>query len=166
MPTESHNMRHCLFFYSTVVSRFIPEPSFHSSAAGHWCYFHILAIMNNEHLCTRFCVYIYFQFSWIHTCEWILCHMVTLCLMFGEIASFPKQLHHFIFLPAKSESSNTVHIFHHSCHSGCEMPTHCSFDLHFPSEKGMATHSSILAWRTLWTEDPGRLQSMWLQRVR
>ena len=32
-------------------------------------------------------------------------------------------------------------------------------------EKGMATPSSILAWRTLWTEEPSRLQSMGLQRV-
>ena len=30
----------------------------------------------------------------------------------------------------------------------------------------MATHSSILAWRIPWTEEPGRLQSMGLQRVR
>ena len=30
----------------------------------------------------------------------------------------------------------------------------------------MATHSSILAWRMPWTEEPGRLQSMGLQRVR
>ena len=29
-----------------------------------------------------------------------------------------------------------------------------------PLEKGMATHSSILAWRILWTEEPGGLQSM------
>ena len=29
-----------------------------------------------------------------------------------------------------------------------------------PREKGMATHSSILAWRIPWTEDPGLLQSM------
>ena len=29
----------------------------------------------------------------------------------------------------------------------------------------MATHSSILAWRILWTEEPGGLQSMGLQRV-
>ena len=35
-----------------------------------------------------------------------------------------------------------------------------------PLEKGMATHSSILAWRIPWTEEPVRLQSMWLQRVR
>jgi len=33
-------------------------------------------------------------------------------------------------------------------------------------EKGMATHSSILAWRISWTEEPGGLQSMGLQRVR
>ena len=33
-------------------------------------------------------------------------------------------------------------------------------------EKGMATHSSILAWRMSWTEEPGGLQSMGLQRVR
>ena len=32
-----------------------------------------------------------------------------------------------------------------------------------PLEKGMATHSSILAWRISWTEEPGRLQSMGLQ---
>ena len=34
-----------------------------------------------------------------------------------------------------------------------------------PLEKGMATDSSILAWRIPWTEEPGGLQSMWLQRV-
>ena len=32
-------------------------------------------------------------------------------------------------------------------------------------EKEMATHSSTLAWRILWTEKPGRLQSMGSQRV-
>ena len=35
-----------------------------------------------------------------------------------------------------------------------------------PLEKGLATHSSSLAWRIPWTEEPGRLQSMGLQRVR
>ena len=34
-----------------------------------------------------------------------------------------------------------------------------------PLEKGMATHSSILAWRIPWTEEHGRIQSMRLQRV-
>ena len=35
-----------------------------------------------------------------------------------------------------------------------------------PLEEGMATHSSILAWKIPWTEEPGRLQSMGSQRVR
>ena len=35
-----------------------------------------------------------------------------------------------------------------------------------PLEKGMATHSCILAWRIPWTEEPGGLQSMGSQRIR
>ena len=35
-----------------------------------------------------------------------------------------------------------------------------------PLEKEMATYSSTLAWKIPWTEEPGRLQSMGLQRVR
>ena len=35
-----------------------------------------------------------------------------------------------------------------------------------PQEKGIAPHSSILAWRTPWTEEPGGLQSMGSQGVR
>ena len=35
-----------------------------------------------------------------------------------------------------------------------------------PLEKEMAIHSSILAWRIPWTEEPGRLQSMGPERVR
>ena len=34
-----------------------------------------------------------------------------------------------------------------------------------PLEKEMATHSSILAWKIPWTEEPGRLQSIGSQRV-
>ena len=34
-----------------------------------------------------------------------------------------------------------------------------------PLEKGMATYYNILAWITLWTKEPGGLQSMGLQRV-
>ena len=34
-----------------------------------------------------------------------------------------------------------------------------------PLEKGMATHTSILAWRISWTEDPGGLQSVRSERV-
>ena len=35
-----------------------------------------------------------------------------------------------------------------------------------PTEKGMETHSSILAWRIPWTKEPGGPQSMRLHRVR
>ena len=35
-----------------------------------------------------------------------------------------------------------------------------------PLEKEMASHSSTLAWEILWTEEPGRLQSMGLHRIR
>ena len=35
-----------------------------------------------------------------------------------------------------------------------------------PLEKGMTTHSSVLDWRSPWTEEPGGLQSMGLQKVR
>ena len=38
-------------------------------------------------------------------------------------------------------------------------------DKEAPLEEGMATHSSILAWRIPWTDGPVRLQSMGLQRV-
>ena len=34
-----------------------------------------------------------------------------------------------------------------------------------PLEQEMATHSSTIAWKIPWTEEPGRLQSMGLQRV-
>ena len=40
-----------------------------------------------------------------------------------------------------------------------------SLGVEVPLEEGMATHSSILAWRILWTEEPGRLQSIGSQRV-
>ena len=41
-----------------------------------------------------------------------------------------------------------------------------SLDQEDSLEKEMANHSSILAWESPWTEEPGRLQSLGLQRVR
>jgi len=38
-------------------------------------------------------------------------------------------------------------------------------DYALPLEESMATHSSILAWRISWTEEPGGLQPMGLHRV-
>ena len=42
----------------------------------------------------------------------------------------------------------------------------CSLGREDPLEERMATHTSILAWRIPWTEEPGGLQSMGSQRVR
>ena len=41
-----------------------------------------------------------------------------------------------------------------------------SLDWDDPLGKEMVTHSSVLAWKILWTEEPGWLQSMGMQRVR
>ena len=46
------------------------------------------------------------------------------------------------------------------------LPAMRSLDWEDPLEKGMATHSSILAWKIPWAEEPGGLQSMGPQRVR
>ena len=43
--------------------------------------------------------------------------------------------------------------------------THTHTHIYIPLEKAMATHSSTLAWKSPWTEEPGRLQSMGSQRV-
>ena len=40
-----------------------------------------------------------------------------------------------------------------------------TLDREGPLEEGMATHSSVLAWRIPWTEEPGGLQSIGAQRV-
>ena len=47
----------------------------------------------------------------------------------------------------------------------CQETQVSSLDQEDPLEKGIAIHSSILAWRIPWTEEPGGLQSMGLQRV-
>ena len=47
----------------------------------------------------------------------------------------------------------------------CRRPHFSRFAGQIPLEEGMATHSSILALRLLWTEEPGGLQSMGFHRV-
>ena len=48
----------------------------------------------------------------------------------------------------------------------CQCRRHGSLGEKDPLEEGMATHSSILAWRIPWTEEPSGLQSMGSPRVR
>ena len=50
--------------------------------------------------------------------------------------------------------------------AGAVKDTGRSLDREDPLEEGMATHSSILAWRIPWTEEPGGLHSTGLHRVR
>ena len=61
------------------------------------------------------------------------------------------------------------HFFTSGKESTCQCRRHkrSRFDpwVENPLEKGMATHSSILAWRIPWTEELGRLQSIGSQRV-
>ena len=45
------------------------------------------------------------------------------------------------------------------------IPQNCFFPLHIPLEKAMAPHSSTVAWKIPWMEEPGRLQSMGSLRV-
>ena len=68
----------------------------------------------------------------------------------------------------KSNIKNKEHISNCSPHLMAQMVKNLpamwetrvqSLGLKDPLEKGMATHSSILAWRIPWTEEPGRLQS-------
>ena len=47
----------------------------------------------------------------------------------------------------------------------CRRPRFHPWDGKIPLEKGTATHSGILVWRSPWIEEPGRLRSMGLQRV-
>ena len=54
-----------------------------------------------------------------------------------------------------------IHLSYHANHMGF-----CLASFKHPQEKGKATHSSILAWRLPWTEEPGGLQCMGSQRVR
>ena len=52
-------------------------------------------------------------------------------------------------------------------YSGKESASQCRFlSCEDPLEEGMATHSRILAWKILWTEEPGGLQTIGSQRVR
>ena len=53
-----------------------------------------------------------------------------------------------------------------TCNAGVQETWVRSHGQEDPLEEGMATHSSILAWRIPWIEEPGGLQSIGSQRVR
>ena len=67
----------------------------------------------------------------------------------------PEKLYHTKFYLALSPGSDSKKS---ACNAGG--PGFDPWVRKIPLEKGMATHSSILAWRIPWTEEPGRLQSL------
>ena len=117
-----------------------------------------------------------------------------------NIEPFSKMAEHFTIPPIEHRNFISSYLCQHllfsifqldyffnTCYpNGCEVISHCGFDLICISltisdvehlflglltiyitflEKAMATHSSTLAWKIPWTEEPGRLQSMGSLRV-
>ena len=72
-----------------------------------------------------------------------------------RLEQLASNVHHCLGLALKKEQTVTCHQFYlkGKIWEG-------------PLEEGMTTHSSILAWRIPWIEEPGALQSMGLHRVR
>ena len=79
-----------------------------------------------------------------------------------QVANFQRCKHEFA-CPIREVRS---HVWHAFSHLGLLYEWLC-FTVQYciESEKEMATHSSTLVWKILWMEEPGRLQSMGLQRV-
>ena len=72
-----------------------------------------------------------------------------------------------VLLPGKSHGQRSLVGYSPWSRKESDMTSDFTFTFHFHAlEKEMATHSSVLAWRIPWTEEPGRLQSIGSQRVR
>ena len=113
----------------------------HSAGDGHLGCFHLLTIVisTHEHLCTCF------QLFWVYIQEWD-CWVIGqfYVQIFEELPNcFLKQLYNFTVLPAMGERSNfstslathfIVHLKNSGQSSGCEVVSHCGFDLHFPND--------------------------------
>ena len=74
--------------------------------------------------------------------------------------------HLFCPTPARRASQVVLVVKNLSANAGDERDVDSIPGWEDPLEEGMATHSSILAWRIPWTDEPGGLQSMESQRVR
>ena len=85
------------------------------------------------------------------------------CIVHG-VAKSQAQLSDFHF-----HRSNTIRLYQKfgppNCFPCQPMQETRDGDQKYPLEKGVATHSSILAWKRPWTKEPGGLQSMGSQRV-
>ena len=134
----------------------------HSSPDGHLGCFHVLAIINLLYGPVLTSTHDYWKnhrFDYMDLCQQSLCFLIC-CICFSWASLVTPVIKN---LPTNSRDISV---------SGSipgEIPPE---DLPDPAsrgdalEEGMATCSSILAWRISWTEESGRLHSMWLQRVR
>ena len=119
----------------------------------------VSTIMNNAtmNICTHFSVHLCFQFSRVYTLEWncwiiwklYLTSWMTAKLFFKVVAPF--------YVPPTM--GILISLYPHQYL--------ILFYLSYPSgyEKAMAPHSSTLAWKIPWIEEPGGLQSMGSQRI-
>ena len=89
----------------------------------------------------------------------VTCHFSSQCLVEGKVLSFNEVQLFFFFFHGWS--------FVVLSKNNHQTQDHIGFSpvIFWTLEKETATHSSILAWKTPWTEEPGTLQSMGLQRV-
>lgn len=121
--------------------------------------YHIYPFMNMRVVPTFWLLCIALLWTFVYTCLcgcmfWflldicleveLLCHRVTLCVTFWETQTFPKWLHLFKFPPAVHEDSHfttslsilIIYLSDYSHYliipSGCEVVSHCDFNLHFP----------------------------------
>ena len=113
-------------------------------------------------------IYRYNNSYWPFVTSWTIACQVPLCIGFsrqeywsGLPFLFPGDLPNLWKIWATSASLKNPPAKKKKKKSACNAETWVwSLGWEDPLEKGTATHSSILAWRIPWTEEPGRLQSM------
>ena len=105
-------------------------------------------------------------FSWnslvFSLIQWMLAIWSLICLPFVIFSNLPFFFSLLFFLKPLPSVVEKLYIYIYTyTHSHTHTHTHTIY-----VEKTMATHSSTLAWKIPWTEEPGRLQSMTSLRVR
>ena len=104
-----------------------------------------------------------FSYNWALVGCWVVSYQCSCCLLDTHLASIQADMGNTLS-PARTRASLVAQMVK-------KLPAMQETQLQSlgqkdPLKKGMATHSSILAWRIPWTEEPGGLQSTGSQRVR